>query len=409
MAFPTAPALSTLSPRGVRNEAYFPDCWGSSLTSNGLHIDKFESLGKNASISLPNPLLDPAVAKTLELTTGEIAKLKAGSGSANPTSVYSLYVGPGFSGPAKVTVLFAVGSEIIRHGLRVFFSSFPNRALVIVPGIEASSTLGSNLKRGWGIGVSKSNIDDLFTAAGLPGTAWTIDVIAGYSTGYRGIMGTINNFGVSPPTTLDLTHVKNVIIYDALYRGDEPAPGGNLLRALTTMDTLTGKTARLIIYEVTDGGTPRTAGDTRIPQATLAALYKGRYQLNNLKSQGVNLQALIYARMFDAAVQDGYFPASALPTALQNLIKALPGRGLAASTLPLAPFRPNFPAGAVDLASWAKANAADVAAFSSDAEPLRKAVIANPAFNLMGWGVPSVGDIMHDGFIPEFGWEWLGG
>lgn len=407
MAFPTAPALSTLSPRGVRNEAYFPDCWGASLTSNGLHIDNFGTIGANATVPVPNPLLDPSVAKTLELTKGEIASLTAGSTERERKGSYSLYAGPGLSSPAKVTVLFAVGSEIIRHGLRVFFSSFPNRALVIVPGIEAASTLGATVGRGWGIGVTKAIIDELFASAGLAGTSWTIDVIAGYSTGYRGIIGTINNFGVSPPTALDLTNVKNVILFDALYRGDKPAPGGNMLRALTTMNTLTGKTARLIVYEVTEGGTPRAAGDTRVPQATLAALYSGRYQLNNLKTQGTNLQALIYARMFDAAVKDGYFPASALPTPLQNLMKVLPRRGLAASTLPMAPFRLFSPGGAVDLKTWGKTNATDIAAFSSSAEPLRAAVIANPAFNLMGWGVPSVGDVMHDGFIPEFGWEWL--
>jgi hypothetical protein len=34
---------------------------------------------------------------------------------------------------------------------------------------------------------------------------------------------------------------------------------------------------------------------------------------------------------------------------------------------------------------------------------------AHGKYRLMGWGPPAVGEIFHDGFIPEFAWEFLCG
>lgn len=398
-----SPAANPPSPRHTaHDEAYFPDEWGATLTARRLHVNRFETKGKNASVSKPNPLLDPAVATVTDLTASELKTLaKAGyTTDAN----YHLYIPAGASPPFDVTILFAVGTELVRHGLRRFFEVFTKQVLVVVSGIEGGWPIAQPIGRAWGVGITKSILDDLFTAAGSAGAAFTVRVLAGYSTGYRGIAGTINNFAGT--STLDLTGVKNVILYDALYRGDEPKPGSNTQRALTKIDATTGNTARVVVYEVTSGGTPREQGDTRVAQSWLTKTFSGRYQLTNLKGNTTGLFALIYARMFDAAVKDGYLAAASLPTALQNLIAALPTRGDIASTLPLAPFRSAAPT-QVSLASWEKANATDVQALQKDLERLRQQVIADGRFLLMGWAPPATGEILHDGFIPEFGWEFL--
>lgn len=42
------------------------------------------------------------------------------------------------------------------------------------------------IARAWGNGVDTAAIDALLAAAGLGGASWTVDILAAYSTGYRG-------------------------------------------------------------------------------------------------------------------------------------------------------------------------------------------------------------------------------
>jgi hypothetical protein len=49
---------------------------------------------------------------------------------------------------------------------------------------------------------------------------WIVDTISAYSTGYRGLNGTVNN------SLINLSSVKRLIFLDALYRGDDPAGAG---------------------------------------------------------------------------------------------------------------------------------------------------------------------------------------
>lgn len=58
------------------------------------------------------------------------------------------------------------------------------------------------------------------------------------------------------------------------------------------------------------------------------------------------------------------------------------------------------------LEAWGSVHAAAVAGANSIAGTGLSLIQSK---KLMGWGVPSFGDMMHDGFMQEFGWEFLAG
>jgi hypothetical protein len=277
----------------------------------------------------------------------------------------------------KVSLLFCVASEMNRHGLRTFFKSSPDRVLITIPGREASWI---SPPAAWGIGITSKQISDLFTSAGLNGQSWQVDVMAGFSTGYRGLNGTINN-GLIP-----LGKLQTIIFYDALYRGDDPPPGGNTAATLGKL----AATVSVVTYQVTDGGTPQPRR-VMVPASGLI----------DLRSRLTPLMALIMARVVQNGVRDNYVQASEVSLQLQTLISSLPVRGTLASS---------------DLRA-AQASSGTLRTWS--ASPSIRGAIASLNFNqtwalirdkrLMGWAVSSPGDLAHDGFIPEFGWEFLAG
>lgn len=392
------------------DEAFFPDEWGSTVLSTALHQNKYATVGKTAELQRRNPLTDPSIASTSELTAAELQKIDQYV-SGTYLNSYKIFVPPGFGGgSAKISLLFAVGTEMMRHGLRKFFDGFSDRILVVISGIieGAWKMVQDTVKHAWGVGITTNIINDLLAAAGVSGVSWEVDVVACYSTGYRGLNGTINNFATQPGK-LDLTHVSMVVVYDALYRGDAPLPGNNTQRALGALESVTSSRVSVAVYEVTMAGTPRENSDTVVSQSWLQKTFGSRYALINLKKHGIALSGLIYARMFDAAVKDGYLAANTLPSQLQNLMSALPPRSQVCSPMP-ASFR-RLPGGAdfMKLTDWEAAHDADLKALVGQQEVLRQGVISNGRFLLMGWGPPAVGEIYHDGFIPEFGWELLAG
>jgi hypothetical protein len=275
-----------------------------------------------------------------------------------------------------------------------------------------------------GVGVDETVVNALLDAVGMAGASWSIDVLAAYSTGYRGLNGTVLHSAVT--NTLDLGKVSVVVIYDCLYRGDQPSPGKNTMRALESIDTRTGQKARLAVYEVTGAGTPRDAnGDTTVSQAWLQQRFGTRYQLINLKPHHRALQALICARFLEAADADGYLRTSSASLVdrfrngsdghIARLVDSLPPRWTVASTTP-----PIVP-GTTPLATWAAANAADIdklhapkprkstnggTTYGNDRDYINGDFINR--FNLAGWRA-DMGERLHDSFIPELGHEFLRG
>lgn len=402
-------------PAYLEDEAFYPDEASTFVTARGLHHNKFAFTGVYKSARLPNPILSH------ELTPAE---LTAFQGTDWVERGYEVYVAPGTSAatPVKVTLFFAVGTELRRFGLRSLFQQ-PGRVLIRVPGIESGWT-GKPIARAWGVGVDEPTVTALLAAAGLAGANWAIDVLAAYSTGYRGLNGTILHSAAA--STLDLSQVSVVVVYDCLYRGDQPAPGHNTKRALESVDGRTAGKVRVVVYEVTPAGTPRSgSGDTSVSQVWLNQHFANRYTLINLKPQHRALQALICARFLEAASADGYLKSSAgaLIDRFRNakdehiarLVDALPPRWTTAST------NPAVVAGTTPLQIWASANKADIDKLH--ASSIRKSTHGTTTygndrdyingdyinrFNLAGWRA-DMGERLHDSFIPEFGHEFLRG
>lgn len=306
--------------RDARIDAFFSDEWPivplPVSNPRGAHFSRFSTLAlqpATATLMLQNPL-DPVVGPGLSQPETQIP-----AGNQGASNEYCIFIPPALFAlaqvaapafPIKISVLFCVGTEYNRHGLRSFFATLTDRVLITVPGIEADATTGN---QAWGIGITPDIINQLFTAAGTPlVTNWEVDIIAGYSTGYRGVNGTINN------ALLPLASIRRIIFYDVLYWGDDPPlPPGvanlptppnvappsiptsprNTWRMLNAI-TSANSAVDFATYEVTDG-TPRNGGKLRADVPTSRII--------NLKFLSKVLTALILARVLGNGVQDGYF------------------------------------------------------------------------------------------------------
>ena len=296
---------------------------------------------------------------------------------------------------ARVTLLFCVGSEFNRHGLRTFFVPKSDRVLITISGREAKAAVPAvppvpavPAVPAWGVGITDPQIRQLFTLAGFPSATIVIDTFAGYSTGHRGVNGTINNGLVG------LSQLKRIVFLDALYRGDDPLPGANTTRMLQKAQAA-NPNVDLVVYEVTPGGTPRDAAG----HAAISLPATARFI--NLKPQIDALKAFILARVSDNGVRDGYLLPSHVPTPIQQLSLNLPPRGTMASS-------PLTQASATNgtLAMWASTRQQLIADAVAQHGPLTALIQSNV---LTGWAFPDLDSMCHDGFMPEFGWEFLAG
>ena len=412
---------------GPYDEAYYENEASARMTPGGTRYNRFTDVGTlRYRVRLSNPILEA------ELSDDRVERVRAAGWHMAP---YNIYVAPGTSsaGPIKLTLLFAVGSELKRFGLRSLFQQ-PGRALILVPGIEAgwfdNPLADLPRPRAWGRGVDGATIDALLAEAGFGGSSWSVEVIAGYSTGYRGLNGTVLH-ATTTPAALDLSQVKRVAIYDCLYRGDEPAPGRNTMRALSAIEQHTRGRIQLYIYEVTPAGTPRRGGDTLVSQQWLRDTFGARYHHIDLRKLHRPLQALLCCRFLEVANGDGYLRGEAgdlsdrfRTPALQHvarLLDTLPERWTLASTAT------PFIRGTLALSEWARMHADDIKkmfafiahkdfgqlrfnqrqhSFPTSIQFINNALINR--FNLAGW-IADIGERLHDSFIPEFGHEVLRG
>jgi len=302
-----------------------------------------------------------------------------------------------------VTLFCGPGAELNRHGLRAAFDDDGKSVLVTIPGKEQGNLFG--------YGVTQAQLVALFKAAGIIGTP-RVKVIAGFSTGYRGCNGIINNSkstqatppkgtptGSQPGTGLDLTGVTRVIYFDAFYRADQPKPGFNTNRALTAIHAETGGTCEVVIYDVTTGGTPSPLAAV-VPQGMPTRHIK-------IKNSLAHYNALILARVVDMAIKDGFTDDAEVKkfggqAVLDVIAAGLPKRRTVAS-------QAGTGKGTTDVTSWTTATLA--AAASAKGQVLTEKLISPQ--QLMGWpctdraGNPSFAEMQHDAHLFEFGWEYL--
>jgi hypothetical protein len=380
----------------------------------------FDAHGAPTELTLrkpsPNPLNDPAKAAVLPQVFSEIKGAKREAATRfNGTHRYWLYASPKLRAryaeltdkselTARVAIFFGVGPEPNLFGLRSYFSPTVTPILVGVPGIESG---WKDVGKAWGVGISTGIIRELLTDAGLGELPIEIEVMAGYSTGYRGLnLTTINKL-------VDLTHMKRFVYLDAFYwHDDHPMPPAShqFHRKLTlwAVDTLFKQSASAEVFIVgytSPGATPRdTRNEPKGPLRELQALRPGattfldlEFKRGGLEPIADDLEKVSLARLLQGAIDDP-LTLSSLPADAAELIRLLPERG----SLGVA----NFP-GYVYFRKWRLTPAVERALAKFPTLQARQLVAQHRL--LAGWSTAasSWGEFRHRDFVQEIGKELL--
>jgi len=339
-------------------DAFYADERGQAVARGdhpvGSFYNRFTTGGsqgyRNAKVTTtgfkrPNPLNDPTIATVLPQTLDQLSPQTPGTPKLfREGAAFWLYAPPALKGAqvearsgesavtARVAVFFGVGPEVNLFGLRSFFADTEDLVLVGVSGIERT---WKDVPTAWGIGVSAEIIRGLLDQAGLTGVPFQVEVMAGYSTGYRGLNLTIVN------QLVDLGHLTRILYLDAFYHHDDhplPAPSHTYFKKLTlwACDTVfAASTAEVWVVAYTHpGGTPRDSGNEPTgPLAQMLALGGDsvrfldlEFRRDGLEPVADDLEKVCLARLVQAGVDD-YFGFSSLPAAMQLLVGLLPARG----------------------------------------------------------------------------------
>jgi len=240
---------------------------------------------------------------------------------------------PKKKGLVKVTLFFGVGPEVNLFGLCDFFASAEDSVLVTVPGVETWKEYG---QIPWGIGITTAMIQTLFDRVPLKNVAFKVHVMAGYSTGYRGVNLTVIN------KLVDLSALERLVYFDAFYRhNDHPlAPKSSKYSMNGTrwaVDTAlaASSAAQVVIYAVTTGGTPRQKGghEPLGPLKEIVADHGAKVVFVDLeftrdKKPAVmdDLEKVCLSRLIQGGIDD-YFQDNVVPSDVLDFIKVLPSRG----------------------------------------------------------------------------------
>ena len=319
-----------------------------------------------------------------------------------PPPLRQLYAaaGAGSKPRAKIALFFGVNSEINLFGLRSYFSASAESVLIAIPGIESAFSW-NKLGVAWGIGITTEMIKQLLAEAGVGGMEFTVEVIAGYSTGYRGVNETIIN------KLVDLGGLRRLVYLDAFYLHDDapvaprtsPYHKKNTVWAVDTALTASAS-AQLFIYAYTTGGTPRSVADAMLKGPL--AKYKTRTKFIDVefKHDGVppiadQLEKICLARLIQGGIDD-YFERKDVADKILALIDLLPARGS---------FGTFGRTGFTDLYTWIKAapQKAALAGFPQD-----KAFAMVKRFSLLGsWTTRGSYNLRHRDFVQEICKECL--
>jgi hypothetical protein len=293
----------------------------------------------------PNPLNDPAQATVLPQTFEQVTpSVKATRAIFDEPTKYWLYAPPKLKEwydaasdkserTARVSVFFGVGPEPNLFGLRQFFADTGVCVLVGVSGVESG---WKNVPKAWGVGISTGIIRTLLDGAGLKGLPFQVEVMAGYSTGYRGLNLTAIN------KLVDLSKLRRLVYLDAFYwHDDHPQPAAShpfhkklTLWAADTVIKASSAAEVFIVGYTHPGATPRDDhGNPKGPLKAITALRPGstyfldlEFKRDGLDPIADDLEKVCLARLLQGGVGD-YFELASLPLKMQKLIQLLPDRG----------------------------------------------------------------------------------
>lgn len=308
---------------------------------------------------------------------------------------------------AKISLFFGVGPEMFLFKLRQFFQDSEGGVLITIPGVEGG---WPGISTPFGYGISTNIIKALLRSAGFDGMEFAIDVVAAYSTGYRGVNLTVIN------QLVDLTKLKRLIYLDAWYHHDDhpKMASGSYIGKNTklSIDTAFQENPEvdLIIYAFTHpGGVPRSnpsqtnqnvPNPPKEPVQPLITQYGSHVHFIDFEFKfGTKppiddaLEKICLARLIQFGI-DSKFPESSLSSAIKGLVDILPGRG-SLGTLGRA--------GYTDLYDWVVTHASPIAAFSI---PSAMNVVTTNSL-LDDWTTSSHYEMRHRMFVIELGKEPL--
>ncbi|MEJ8640178.1 hypothetical protein [Streptomyces sp. MS2.AVA.5] len=443
------------------DEAFFEDEFSAARKPTGSHRNRFDDPGSGTvykSVSLPNPL-DPLIAKVRqpEVIPPDHQGEKSPYWIFVPRAVAQKVATAKRERRPKpqinVTILWGVGGEIDAHGLRTVFEHAQSTVIINVTGREEGvTTLPDGTKvptPAWGVGMGRlesvlgSLLDDepdqvrkLLNTAGLEHAEPSVRILAAYSTGYRGMVQSINN------NLLPLKDVARVVFFDCLYRADDPPlparetppkplpdelnsgpdeliRGNHRNSPLNTRRALNKVLAAqpradIIAYSVTTPGSPLylhpSVADPVQHVAHVPLLMELREIPPFLKTVRPDrrdasirlnraLRALLLTRYLRTGLRDDFFSESAVPKPYRDLFPVLPPRGQMASSETTGRIR-----GVKHLAIWQRENEARINATAKHVAAAQKLIADH---HLVLPGTRGIGEELHRGFVGEFGWEFL--
>jgi hypothetical protein len=301
-----------------------------------------------AVMELPNPLSDSKKATVLPQTFKDLETSSATTRQSfdRPRTYYVF--APKFllidyaSKPqrnrpkARLSLFFGVGGEINFFGLRNYFSLTDDCVLINIPGVEEDRSRG--IDRAWGIGITSDMIKQLLAAADLKGIEFTVEVIAGYSTGYRGVNLTVIN------RLVELFDLRRLVYLDAFYQHDDfplARKGSRQFDSYFKRNTLwaidTALSARTVnplpevfVYAYTEGVGRRRDGTLSGPVEEAIKSGPGRIHIIELEKErdgvpaiAAQVEKICLARLIQGGIDD-YFERSSVPPDIIALVDLLP-------------------------------------------------------------------------------------
>lgn len=303
--------------------------------------------------------------------------------------------------PIKVSILYAVGFEMNRHGLRSAIDAHPDpSALVVVPGIEPP------LSR-WGVGINDSDLMTLLQSAVSRPVTYNTKVIAAYSTGAYGLNQTLLH------NLIDISQVERIIFYDCLYE----KVSGNTAEALNAARRRAGPGLKIIVYKCTKNGNSLDGGFNLSVIRKNPGLFRsdGVVDLSYMTAHVFPAySALITFRVLESGIADGLITLTAgtsLYTAFDEMKRIVPARGkvVSQSNTWRYVFGGSPPPDKVLLSTWYRDYEKVIKQFYSNlgsitkSDSIRQLIWGN---QLPGWSGGD-GEENHDLLLPDFAWEYL--
>ncbi|MSP24801.1 MAG: hypothetical protein EXR75_06465 [Myxococcales bacterium] len=382
---------------------------------------------------------------------------------------YEIFKPDSFSSDyAKITLLFGVGDDLYRHGVRHYLEATSDRIIIVVPGTEGYEWMHTRRVRGvgfkhkhWAVGITCAQIERLLSRAGVT-ALWEIDILAAFSTGYRGLYATIMNTrgpnqAMDSPTTTSrdvvgaaetddtpslpsgtmlgpyLRNVKRLVVFDCLYRDDmlkigTPNKLGDVLTRLTELADLRNakKPIEFLLYDATTAGSSRALRpfDTQFKKLSVSDDVRDTYQLDlrflrksakdPASPESVEWLAVIMSRLLKEALHDETID----PTVFDKRLGAPHYRG-AKDVIKAMIARigtDEWKRGNITSAATAQGGRKSFRDFLQPAERVPFTNIMNlllrdfiTPYKLLGWFAWNLGEVAHDGLLVEFAWEGLVG